>query len=74
MKLSDLQKKDIIKIDTGLKLGKIIDIEFDPDNGKMIKLIVENNKGIRSMFSSEYDYEVDYNNIKKIGEDVILIE
>lgn len=74
MRLSELQKKDIIKIDTGLKLGKIIDIEFDADSGLMKKLIIENSKGIKSMFSNEFDYEIEYKSIKKIGKDVVLIE
>ena len=73
MRLSELQKKDIVKIDTGLKLGKIIDIEFNNDTGVIEKLIAENNKGFKSMFSNEFDYEIEYRNIKKIGKDVILI-
>ena len=74
MRLSELQKKDIIKVDSGLKLGRIIDIEFNPDTGEMQKLVIENNKGIKSMFSNDIDYEINYKNIKKIGKDVVLIE
>ena len=40
----------------------------------MEKMVVENSKGFKSMFSNELDYEIEYKNIKKIGKDVVLIE
>ena len=41
MKLSELQRKDIVNIKDGKKIGKIVDVEFDVSNGYMIKFIIE---------------------------------
>lgn len=41
MRLSELQKKDIVNIKDGKKIGKIIDVYFDETSGYMIKFIIE---------------------------------
>lgn len=72
MRLSDLQNKDIINIIDGKKIGNIIDIEVETD-GKMRGLIVEKSKFFTSVFSSKNEIEIKWEQIKKIGEDVILV-
>lgn len=74
MKLSELQRKDIINIKDGKLVGKIIDVEFDQNSGYMIKFIVEKNNFIKSLFSSNEEVTIRFNQIKKLGEDVILID
>ena len=73
MKLSDMQKKDIIFLKDGKKLGKIIDAEIEVNTGILKNLLVER-KSIRSLFTSEGDMLISFNQIKKIGEDVILVD
>ena len=73
MKLSELQKKDIVDIKTGRKIGKIVDIEFDTSSGYMIKFIIESNGILKNIFSSNEDIVIRFSQIKKLGEDVILI-
>ena len=70
MLLSDLQDKDVIDINTGLKIGNIIDIKVSED-GKIDSLLLEKRKYNKVMFSSD-NFEVKWNKIEKIGEDVIL--
>ena len=72
MLLSDLQDKDVIDINTGLKIGNIIDIKVSED-GKIDSLLLEKRKYNKVMFSSD-NFEVKWNKIEKIGEDVILIK
>lgn len=74
MKLSELQKKDIVDIKTGRKIGKIVDIEFDISSGYMIKFIIESNGILKNIFSSNEDIVIRFSQIKKLGEDVILID
>lgn len=74
MKLSELQRKDIINIKDGKKVGKIIDVEFDQNNGYMIKFIIERAHFIKSLFSSSEEISIKFTQIKKMGEDVILID
>ncbi len=72
MRLSALQNKQVIYIEDGSYLGKIIDIKID-DNGNIISLIVEKYRFFISLFTSSKEIEVKWNNISKIGEDVILV-
>ena len=73
MRLTDLQDKDIINIINGKVIGKIIDLSLDYD-GKLEYLIVEKTRFFLSIFSSKNEIRVTWKDIKKIGEDVILVE
>lgn len=72
MRLSELQNKDVVNIIDGKKIGNIIDITIE-DNGNMKSLIVEKSKFLVSMFTSSGEIEIKWDQIKKIGEDVILV-
>ena len=52
MKLSLLQKKDVINISDGTKIGNIIDIKIDPYSGKIDSLVIEKN-GFSGFFTSD---------------------
>lgn len=74
MKVSELQRKDIVNINDGKIVGRIIDIEIDENTGNLINLIIDRTKYIKSLFSAEEGAKIKFNQIKKIGSDVILIE
>lgn len=71
MRLSDLQNKDIVNTEDGKKIGKIIDVVID-ETGNMKALVVQRIKVI-NIFSNSAELEVRWDQIKKIGEDVILV-
>jgi len=72
MRMSELQRKNIIDIENGTLIGKIIDLEIN-DSGKIVNLIVEKAKN-KSFFSSDTsEVEVKFEQIKKLGNDVILV-
>lgn len=71
MRLSDLQSKDIVDINTGIKIGKIIDASIE-NNGNLKCLIVLKNKLIN--FFNNNEVEILWNQIEKIGDDVILVK
>ena len=74
MKLSDLQEKDIVNVINGENLGRIIDAEIN-DSGMLNFFIVEKKRFFWQIFKGmQSDKKVDYNKIKKIGHDVILVE
>ena len=72
MKLSDLQRKTIINLTDGKNIGYIIDVSID-ENGVITGLIIEKHKFFISLFTSKKDTLVKWENIEKIGEDVILV-
>lgn len=71
MKLSDLQKKDIINISDGVKIGNIIDVNIN-DKGIITSLIAD--KTTFKFFSNTDEIEIYFNQIVKIGDDVILVK
>ena len=72
MRLSDLQSKVIVNINNGKKIGNIIDIDINKD-GLSSGIIVEKSKFIISRFSSSGEVVVKWDQIERIGEDVILV-
>lgn len=72
MRLSDLQNKDVVNVLDGKKIGNIIDVSINQE-GVTTGLIVEKYKFLVSMFTSNKEIEIKWNQIEKIGEDVILV-
>lgn len=69
MRLSDLQNKNIINMNDGKMVGSIIDVLINID-GSMNSLIVERGKFFKL---SHGEIEIKWDQVKKIGEDVILV-
>ena len=70
MRLSDLQHKEIVNIVDGKRVGIIIDVIVD-EKGYINTLILEDRRGRK--FSRE-EYNIMWNQIVKIGDDIILID
>ena len=72
MYLSDLQQKDIISLNDGRKIGRIIDIEIN-DDGSINKILIEPSHNIRNIFKKDEEIKISFKDISKIGSDVILV-
>ena len=72
MRLSDLQGKDIVDLSDGKRVGNIIDIVITRE-GNIETLRVEKRKTL-SFFSSNNEVEIKWQQVDKIGEDVILVK
>ena len=70
MRLSELQLKEIINISNGKRIGVIVDVIVEA-NGQIQKLVLEEKRGRK--FTKE-EYEISWNQIVKIGDDIILID
>ena len=70
MRLSDLQHKEIVNIVDGKRVGIIIDVIVD-EKGSITSLVLDDRRGRK--FSRE-EYNVMWNQIVKIGDDIILID
>lgn len=71
MHLSDLQTKEIIDITSGRRMGVIIDVVVDT-SGKIKSLVLQEKRMKKFKVSDEF--EVTWNEIIKIGDDIILID
>ncbi len=72
MNLSELQKKDIINLETGINLGRIVDAEINTD-GQVIRFATEQKKIFKKVFRGG-DNTINFSSIVKIGSDVILVK
>ena len=72
MRLADLQRKDVVSLLDGRRLGRIIDVEID-GLGNIQYLVIEP-KRFFHFFTSGEETTVTFKQINKIGEDVILVE
>ena len=72
MRLSELQSKNIVNVTDGKNIGNIIDANVDI-NGNIESFVVEEKRRLFIM-SKDNNAVVYWNDIRKIGEDVILIE
>jgi YlmC/YmxH family sporulation protein len=72
MRVSDLQTKDVVSLIDGKRLGRIVDIDME-ESGIINYFVVEQRRFFR-FFGGREEVNVRINQIKKIGEDVILVE
>ena len=73
-KSMDFKNKEVININDGKKLGFVQDVCADLETGKIISIIVPGGNRIFNMFSNENDIVINWDKIKCIGEEIILVE
>lgn len=71
LRLSELQSKKIIDTITGTSIGSIVDLLITED-GRVDAFIIDQGKNFFSL-NRESDVPIKWQQITKIGEDVILI-
>jgi YlmC/YmxH family sporulation protein len=76
MLLSELGGKEIVNLNNGERLGIIADsdIVVDEKTGKIITLLVPERKLQFKLFKENEDIEIPWHTIRKIGNDMIIIE
>jgi len=67
-----LQNKKIISVVTGKNIGNIIDVDIH-DDGKIDSFIIEQSRNFFTL-NRESDTRILWNDITKVGEDVILVQ
>lgn len=75
LKNSELKMKDVIDIKRGKKLGFIDDVEIDLEQGRVKAFVIPaHSYKFLSFFSKKQNLVIMWDEIKKIGEDVILVD
>lgn len=75
LKNSELKMKDVIDINRGKKLGFIDDVDIEIENGRIKAFVVPAHQNkLFSFFMKTNDIVISWDEIKKIGEDVILVD
>ena len=70
----DFKHKEVININDGKRLGFVQDVTADLETGVITSIIVPGNTKILNLFAGNNDIVIPWNQIKCIGEDIILVE
>lgn len=70
----DFKQKEVININDGKILGFVIDVQADFEVGEIHSIVVAKTGKIFNNINSKSNITIPWNNIKKIGDDVILVE
>lgn len=70
----DFKHKEVINIADGKRLGFVQDVTANLESGIITSIIVPGNMKLLKFFSSGNDIVIPWENIRCIGEDVILVE
>ena len=70
----DFRHKEVINIKDGKRMGFVQDVTADLETGTITSIIVPGENKLMSMFSSNSDIVIPWQNIKCIGDDIILVE
>lgn len=68
---SELRCKEVVNLNSGVKMGKIIDMIIDANGKNVLGVVVP---GVRKIFHTNEDIFIPWRNIIKIGTDVILVK
>lgn len=75
MSLSELRTKDVVNVDTGKKLGKVMDIVFCTSSGCVQAIVVPGQFRVGLLFKGEKSgVVIPWERIVRIGDDVILVQ
>ncbi|MBQ2897234.1 MAG: YlmC/YmxH family sporulation protein [Clostridia bacterium] len=73
-KTSDFRQKEVINIYDGKRLGYVCDVDIDITTGKLNAIIIPGGAKFLGLFGTADDYVIPWNNIKTVGEDIILVD
>ena len=72
-RFADLRRKEVINIRDGARLGYVYDIEISAAEGRIEGIVVPGPRTFFGLFAGSEDYIISWEEIEKIGEDIILV-
>ena len=70
----DFKHKEVVNITNGKRLGYVQDVCADLETGTITSIIVPGSNKLLNMFNQGNDIIIPWQNIKCIGDDLILVE
>ena len=74
MRISEFRQKEVVNVLDGRRMGAVVDLAIDEASGRVEAIMVPGPVKISRFFKGEHDYVIAWENIKKIGDDVVLVE
>lgn len=72
-KASEL-RKEVIDIESGRRLGELIDVEIDEETGRITAIVVPGENKLFGLIGGAGDVVIPWAQIRKIGPDCILVQ
>ncbi len=72
--VKSLLNKDVINICSGEKLGCVCDILVDTSCGRVSKIVIVHKNNFISLLSKDNLFFINWCDIVKVGEDLILVD
>lgn len=72
--VSELGCKEIINIRDGARLGFVSDVVLELPSGKVTAIVAPGRRRFFGLFGREDDYIIPWECIRRIGDDIILID
>ena len=74
MTLSELRTKELIEVEDGKRLGRVMDLEFCVSDSRITALVVPSETTFwQSLRGEKCGLVIPWQNIRRIGDDVILV-
>lgn len=70
----DFKHKEVVNVNNGKRLGFVQDVCADLETGMITSIIVPGNNKLLNIFSQGNDIVIPWQNIKCIGDDLILVD
>ncbi|MDO4326772.1 MAG: YlmC/YmxH family sporulation protein [bacterium] len=74
MRICDLRQKEVINSKDCKRLGFVADIDFNIETGCILAIIVPGPGCFCGFLGREKEYVIPFCDIKKIGDDIILVD
>ncbi len=73
-RISELRCREVVNISDGARLGFVSDVEVELPCGRVTALLVPGPGKFMGLFGRECDYLIPWSCIRRIGEDIILVD
>lgn len=74
VRIFDFRQKEVINIADGKRLGYIFDAIIDEESGEINAFVIPAQGKVLGIFGKESEYIIPWEDIRKIGEDIVLVE
>ncbi len=73
-RIAEFRCKEVINICTGMRMGFVCDVVVNVTSGQVLAIVLPGPYRFFGLFGREDDYVVPWDCIRRIGDDIILIE
>ena len=74
MTMRELCDKQVVQVESGLCLGRVDDVEFDPETSRILRFVLLGRPRLFGLLGREEDRYIPWESVRRFGEDTILVE